>query len=276
MFYDSFLNRLYVTNPVTNNLVILNAATDPPTMVGTSVAIAASPVSVTALSDGSRIYVGSMKQVPPCTSDSSDTRPCIQSQVTVLNAIDGSLRSVIPLQAAVSITAASEDTAGQNTTYTYTPASGPPLQAGLTIVISGMADAGNNGTFLITSVAGNSFTVSNTKGVTNSGQSGSGATVVEVDTTNATGCNVNGLGTPGGTLGGVRFRMFLASGASNQRVYAASCDAGSTTIIRTVTEGSSAPDSVVLTIPSAPSAFPPSSPGLQPPAQNPFFIFPST
>ena len=278
MVYDNFLNRLYVTNPITNTLITLNAATDPPSVMFTT-AIAASPVSVSALSDGSRIYVGSVKQVAPCTSNSSDTRPCIQSQVTVLNANNLSVRSVIPLQASVSVTAAAEDTTVQNTTYTYSTASGPPLQAGMTVVITGMADAGNNGTFLVNSVAGTSFSVSNTLGVTTSGQSGTAASVVEVDTTNPTGCTVNGLGTPGGVIGGVRFRMFVASGASNQRVFAGSCDTGSTTIIRTVTENSAGTvypaDSIVLNIFSAPSAFPPPVPGLQPPAQNPFFIFAS-
>ncbi len=278
MIYDRFLNRIYVTNPVTNNLITLNAAMDPPAVIFTT-PVAASPLSVTALSDGSRVYVGSLKQVAPCTSNASDTRPCVQSQVTVLNANNMSLRSVIPLQASVSITAATEDQAAQNTTYTYSTATGPPLQAGMTVVITGMADAGNNGTFLVGSVAGNSFTVANTLGVTNSGQSGTAASVVEVDTTDATGCTTNGLGTPGGVIGGVRFRLFVAAGASNQRVFAGSCDAGGTTIIRTVMETSAGtvfpPDSIVLNIFSAPSAFPPAAPGLQPPPQNPLFVFAS-
>jgi hypothetical protein len=149
----------------------------------------------------------------------------------------------------------------------------------MTIVITGMQDAGNNGTFLITSAAGNGFTVANPLGVTNTGSGGSGVTVVEVDTTDATGCNVNGLGTPGGVIGGARFRMFLSAGASNQRVYAGTCDAGSTTIIRTVTENAAGtiypPDQVVLTIPASPSAFPPTVPGQLPPPQNPVFIFAS-
>ena len=278
MIYNSFLNRLYVTNPVTNNLITLNAAVDPPTVMFTT-AIAASPLSVTALSDGTRVYVGSMKQGPPCTSNPSDTRPCIQSQVTVLNANNLSLRSVIPLQASATITAATEDTAGQNTTYTYSTASGPPLQAGMTVVITGMADAGNNGTFLVNSVAGTGFTVANTLGVTTSGQSGTAASVVEVDTTDATGCTVSGLGTPGGVIGGARFRMFMAAGASNQRVYAGSCDGGSTAIIRTVIQNSAGttfpPDSIVLNIFSSASAFPPPVPGVQPPPQNPLYIFAS-
>jgi len=277
MFYDSFLNRLYVTNPVTNNLVTLNVAVDPPSVMFTT-PLAAGPVSVTALSDGSRVYVGSLTQTGPCTSNPGDTRPCIQSQLTVLNANNLSLRSVIPLQASVSITAASE--VSGSTTYTYATASGPPLQAGMTIVISGMSDAGNNGTFLITSVAGNSFTVTNLLGVTNSGQGGTGSNVVEVDTSNPTGCAVPGLGTPGGVLGGARFRMFVAAGASNQRVYAGSCDDGGTTVVRTLGESSAGvtfpPDSIVLTIYSAPSAFPPPVAGQQPPPQNPVFILPST
>lgn len=278
MVYDTFLNRLYVTNPVTNNVVTLNAAVDPPTVMFTT-AVAASPTSITALSDGTRVYVGSLKQGPPCTSNPGDTRPCIQSEVTVLNANNMSLRSVIPLQASASITAATEDTAGQNTTFTYSTASGPPLQAGMTVVITGMTDAGNNGTFLVNSVAGTGFTVANTLGVTTSGQSGTAASVVEVDTTDATGCTVNGLGTPGGMLGGARFRLFVSAGASNQRVYAGSCDAGSTTIIRTVIQNSAGtmypPDSIVLNIFSSPSAFPPPVPGLQPPPQNPLFVFAS-
>lgn len=278
MVYDTFRNRLYVTNPVTNSLVALNAAADPPTVMYTS-PVAASPVSVAALSDGSRIYVGSVQKVAPCTSNPSDTRPCIQSEVTVLNAIDGSLRSVIPLQAAVSITASAEDSAMQNTTYTYSQTAGPPLQAGMTIVIGGMSDATNNGTFVITSVAGNSFTVTNPLGVTNSGQAGTGNTIVEVNTTDPTGCDVNGLGTPGGTIGGARFRMFVAAGASNQRIYAASCDAGTTTIIRTVTENAAGvinpPDQIVLAIPAFPSAFPPLVAGQLPPPQNPVFVLAS-
>ena len=155
MVYDSFRNRLYVTNPVTNNLVTVNVAVDPPTVMF-STPVAASPVSVAALSDGSRVYVASLQQVAPCTSNPSDTRPCIQSQVTILNAIDGSLRSVIPLQTAVSISGASQDSLG-NTTYTYSQPSGPPLQAGMTIVVSGMSDAGNNGTFPITFRCRNQF-----------------------------------------------------------------------------------------------------------------------
>ena len=278
MVYDPLRNRVYVTNPVTNNLVTLNVGVDPPTVMFTT-PVAPGPVSVTALNDGSRLYVASLQQGPPCTSNPGDTRPCIQSQVTVLNALDNSLRSTIPLQGAVSVTAAAEDASSLNTTYTYSQVSGPPLQAGMTVVINGMADAGNNGTFIVSTAVGNTFTVANTAGVTASGQNGSAVNVVEVDTSDATGCNVNGLGTPGGVLGGARFRMFIAASADAKRVYAGSCDAGTTTIIRTATESSAgvsyAPDSIVLTISSAPSAFPPPAPGQLPPPQNPFIIFAS-
>ena len=275
MIYDPLRNRVYVTNPVSNNLVTLNVGVDPPTVMFTT-PIAASPVSVTALNDSSRIYVASMQQVPPCTSNSSDTRPCIQSQVTVLNALDASLRSTIPLQATATISAAAEDSLSQNTTYTYSQTSGPPLQAGMTVVISGMANAGNNGTFIISTAFGNSFTVANTLGATASGQSGTAVSVVEVDTTNATGCNLNGLGTPGGVLGGARFRLFIAAGADGKRVYAGSCDAGSATVIRTLSEGASyGPDTIVLTIFAGASAFPPAAAGQLPPPMNPFFIFAS-
>jgi YVTN family beta-propeller protein len=279
MFYDSLRNRLYVTNPVSKSLVTLNVGVDPPAVIGTPTSFTLSPTSVTALNDGSRVYVVSFQKGAPCTTIPGDTRPCIQSQVTVLNAMDMSLRSTIPLQSTVNITSAAQDPASQSTTFTYTVTSGSILQTGVTVVISGMSDAGNNGTFVISQASGNTFTVANAAGVSNSSQSGTGLSVVEVDTANATGCDLPGLGLPGGVLGGVRFRMFIAAGADARRVYASSCDAGTTTVIRTVSENSSgtvfSPDSVVLTIFSAPSAFPSTQPGLQPPPQNPFFIFAS-
>ena len=279
MFYDSLRNRLYVTNPVSKSLVTLNVAVDPPAVMGAPVSFALSPTSVTALNDGSRVYVVSFQKGSPCTTTPGDTRPCIQSQVTVLNAMDMSVRSTIPLQSTVNITSATQDPASQSTTFAYTVTSGPGLQNGMTVVVSGMSDAGNNGTFVIVQSSNGSFTVANPAGVTNGSQGGTGLGVVEVDTTNSTGCDLPGLGIPGGVLGGARFRLFVAASADAKRVYAASCDAGSTTVIRTVNENSAGTvypaDSVVLNIPSAPSAFPATQPGLQPPPQNPFYIFAS-
>jgi WD40 repeat protein len=66
-----------------------------------------------------------------------------------------------------------------NTTYSYSLVSGPALKVGQTITISQMASGGNNGTFTITAVgtnaAGNAtFTVTNSNGVSATGQSGLG------------------------------------------------------------------------------------------------------
>jgi len=86
MVYDSKLNRLYVTNPAANTLSAVNIAADPPTVLFT-VPIAASPTTVAVLPDGSRAYVASVS-----LSGGSAT-----SQVTVVNATDGSVRTVVPL-----------------------------------------------------------------------------------------------------------------------------------------------------------------------------------
>jgi YVTN family beta-propeller protein len=86
MVYDSKLNRLYVTNPAVNTLTAVSIAADPPAVLFT-VPVAASPTTVAALPDGSRAYVASVS-----LSGGSAT-----SQLTVVNASDGSVRTVIPL-----------------------------------------------------------------------------------------------------------------------------------------------------------------------------------
>ena len=86
MVYAGGLNRLYITNPVANTVTALNIAADPPSVLFT-VPVAASPVSVAALPDGSRIYVASV----------SLTGGVATSQVTVLNASSGSVKTVVPL-----------------------------------------------------------------------------------------------------------------------------------------------------------------------------------
>jgi len=86
LVYASGLNRLYITNPVANTVTALNVAVDPPSVLFT-VPAAASPVSVAALPDGSRIYVASV----------SLTGGVATSQVTVVNASSGSVKTVVPL-----------------------------------------------------------------------------------------------------------------------------------------------------------------------------------
>ncbi len=89
MLYDKTRSRLYVTNPSANSVTALDASLDPnpsnpPLFV---VPVPANPLSVAALADGSRIYVASV-----VVSGGSAT-----SQITVINASDGSVRTTIPL-----------------------------------------------------------------------------------------------------------------------------------------------------------------------------------
>ncbi len=86
MTYDGKLNRLYVTNPAANTVTALNVSADPPAILFT-LPVAASPLTVAALPDGSRFYVASV----------SVSGAAATSQVTVVNASDGSVRTVIPL-----------------------------------------------------------------------------------------------------------------------------------------------------------------------------------
>lgn len=88
MTYDPILNRLYVTNPVTNQVIVLDASTDSLTAMTASVA---NPVSVTALPDGTRFYVTSaaVSGVAPIQT--------VASSVTVLYTSDLSVKTTIPL-----------------------------------------------------------------------------------------------------------------------------------------------------------------------------------
>lgn len=88
MAYDPTLNRLYVTNPATNTVVALGAATDTLNALSASLA---NPISVAATPDGTRAYVASaaVSGTPP--------NQTVSSTVTVLNTADLSLRTTIPL-----------------------------------------------------------------------------------------------------------------------------------------------------------------------------------
>jgi YVTN family beta-propeller protein len=262
MAYDSKLNRVYINNPTANTVTALNVATDPPTLLFTT-PVAPGPASVAVLPDGSRAYAVSSTKGAPCTSIPLDTQPCISSVVTVINASDGSVRKTIPLEPAVSITAATQN--GSSTIYTYTPVAGPALRPGMEMVISGMADAGNNGTFSLAGVNAGNFTVANAIGTTAASQAGTGAVVVEVATAPPTGCDVIGLGMPGGVLGGVRFRFSAAASADGTKVVVGKCDAGSTTILRT------SDDTAVIDMPAPLSTVTPSNGGNALP-QNPVFV----
>ncbi len=262
MVYDSKLNRLYVTNPVANTVTAVNVAADPPAVVF-STSVAAGPTSVSVLPDGSRVYAVTSSKTPPCTSIPGDTQLCISSGVTVINASDGSVRKTIPLESTVNITAATQS--GTDTTYTYTLISGPAMRPGMEIVIAGMADASNNGTFTVATASSVGFTVANAAGVTAATQSAVGTTVVEISTANPTGCDVSGLGVPGGVPGGVRFRVSSAASADSTKIIVGKCDSGSTAIVRT------SDDTPVLDMPAPLGTVTPPGGGNALP-QNPVFV----
>ena len=262
MVYDSKLNRLYVTNPVANTVTALNVAADPPAVIFT-VPVAAGPTAVSVLPDGSRVYAVSSSKTPPCTSDSSDAQLCINSGVTVINAGDGSMRKTIPLESTVAITEAAQS--GNNTSYSYNLISGPALRPGMEIVVAGMTDAGNNGTFTLLRQTPGRLRLPIASGPLPAARAGAGTVVVEISTTFPTGCDVNGLGIPGGAAGGVRFRVSSAASADSTKVLVGKCDAGSTTVIRT------SDDTPVLDLPAPLGTSTPPNGGNALP-QNPVFV----
>jgi DNA-binding beta-propeller fold protein YncE len=86
MLYDPARNRIYVSNPANNTVTYLDASTDALSAVVIPVA---NPIAVAALPDGSRAYVSSV-----AVSGGNVT-----SRVTVINALDGSVKATISLNA---------------------------------------------------------------------------------------------------------------------------------------------------------------------------------
>lgn len=99
LLFDPHLNRLYVTNPTSGTVYVFSATggpNDTPTLLsaigmntGTTPACVAacSPVSVTALSDGSRFYVASYASESTCSDPNVGAVPCIVPMVTVFDAL---------------------------------------------------------------------------------------------------------------------------------------------------------------------------------------------
>ncbi len=96
IFFDPNKNRLYVTNPVTGMVYVFSdtGPNDTPTQVaaismtgGTNppCSAACTPVSVTALLDGSRFYVASY-QTPAACPDPTVSGPCVVPLLTVFDA----------------------------------------------------------------------------------------------------------------------------------------------------------------------------------------------
>ena len=86
MAYDPTLNRLYVTNPASNTVMALNVVTDD-LSAGELTASIANPISVTALLDGTRVYVAS----------ATVSGTTVTSKVTVLTAAQLSVKTSISL-----------------------------------------------------------------------------------------------------------------------------------------------------------------------------------
>jgi DNA-binding beta-propeller fold protein YncE len=109
--YDPTLNRLYVTNPTTGNVFVYSAtggtlngvANDTPSLLATlsmnggttpPCPSACSPVSVSALPDGSRFYVASYENQSTCSDPNLGGSPCI---VPLLSVFDAATLTVLPV-----------------------------------------------------------------------------------------------------------------------------------------------------------------------------------
>jgi YVTN family beta-propeller protein len=105
IFYDPTLNRLYVTNPVTQTVYVFSdtgglvggVVSDVPVQLaavsfatgavpGPCLGGGCTPVSVTALLDGSRFYVATYDATAACPSGSGVTGACVVPGLTVFNA----------------------------------------------------------------------------------------------------------------------------------------------------------------------------------------------
>jgi len=109
MYYDSRRNRIYIPNPTTSSLAIYDVSADPPVLlanINLTAPIPAgggapcpvtgcSPVSATALPDGTRAYVASF--YIDSTSPSCQQTPCLQTQVTVIDELTNQVTKSISL-----------------------------------------------------------------------------------------------------------------------------------------------------------------------------------
>jgi YVTN family beta-propeller protein len=86
MIYDPTRNRLYVSNPAKNTVTYLDASSVTDALSAVVIDVV-NPISVAALPDGSRAYV----------SSASVSGGNVTSRVTVINALDGSVKATIPV-----------------------------------------------------------------------------------------------------------------------------------------------------------------------------------
>ncbi len=109
LYYDSRRNRIYIPNPTSSSLAIYDVSADPPALLATIDLTApipagggrpcpvtgCSPVSATALPDGTRAYVASY--YIDSTSANCLQTPCLQAQVTVIDELTNQVTKSIPL-----------------------------------------------------------------------------------------------------------------------------------------------------------------------------------
>jgi hypothetical protein len=253
MFYDSHLNRLYITNPVASTTTVVNVAPASALLLRTVPIAAAvrdaadvcagiSPgavkvVSATALLDGTRAYIG----------------------------------GYTTLTSGVSISTASGD--GTLVSYTYAAGSGPSIAPGMGITITGFSPDTFNGNYTIATVGAGTFQVfSPTPGSNDSGTVGAGAAqsiCPQVTVLNSSDNSVRSVipldRAPAAFGCDVRFRLSMAASADSTKVYVGSCDAAGVTVIHADV------DQVSLKLSAPPSAAP-SLAGQAPPPQNPVFV----
>lgn len=115
VLYDPNLNRLYVTNPATSTVSIFSVVGNAPSLLN-SIVLAAGitgnypscinpcPMSVAALADGTRAYIGSYQLVGAACMDPNFTSPTptapvsacsVSASVTVLDALSTTVKSTI-------------------------------------------------------------------------------------------------------------------------------------------------------------------------------------
>ena len=160
--YDPTLNRAYVTSPAGNSLSIIENATAtapmaPPTVVSTAAAPcnAVSPISVTALADGTRAYVADQVTNNICVlSTVSNTfirAVSVGSAPTTTSGIVADPDST-RVHAASSATLPIASISRSNNEVTVTTSGSNPFIAGQIVVIAGVADITYTGSFIIDSV----------------------------------------------------------------------------------------------------------------------------
>jgi len=93
MVYDRALNRIYIANPSSANVTVVDVSGDAPRALSEiPVCSGCHPASIAVLPDGTRAYVGSYILV----TDPANGLPAIEWQVAVINAQSLSLRSTVP------------------------------------------------------------------------------------------------------------------------------------------------------------------------------------